>query len=83
MARFVRIRNNEFLNLDKVVTYSLKWAGDDFNEKYFIRFLTECKGLRWVETDKMDLQKAEQMIKEIQKETREVKNGYEYTTQCD
>lgn len=70
MARFVKIRENEFLNLDKVVTYSLKWVGDSFNEKYFIRFLTECKGLRWVETDKMDLQKAEQMIKEIQKETR-------------
>lgn len=69
MAKFVRIRNNEFLNLDKVVTYSLVWAGEDFNEKYYIRFLTNCNGLRWVKTDKMELAQAENMIKEIQKTT--------------
>lgn len=83
MARFVKIRENEFLNLNKVVTYSLECADIVFPERYFIRFSTDCKRLRWVETEKMDLQKVEQMIKEIQKETREVKNGYEYTTQCD
>lgn len=66
MANFIRIKENEYLNLDRVVTYSLEWVSNDSNKKCFLRFLTECKGLRWVETDKMELAQAENLMKEIQ-----------------
>lgn len=52
MAKFVRFRKDEFLNLDKVVSYTLcRVIYEDYEEgqhrpdKYFIRFLLDCENL--------------------------------------
>lgn len=72
MARFVRFKKDEFLNLDKVVSYTLYRVNyEDYEEeqqlpeKYSIRFILDCENLKWVETEIMDSEAIDSMLGEI------------------
>lgn len=72
MAKFIRFRKDEFLNLDKVVSYTLCRVNyEDYEEErqrpemYSIRFLLDCNTPKWVETEKMDIETIDYMLERI------------------
>lgn len=74
MAKFIRFRKDEFLNLDRVVSYTLCRVNyEDCEEEqqrqemYSIRFLLDCATLEWVETEIMDIEAIDYMLERINK----------------
>lgn len=56
MAAFIRIGKDKWLNLEKVVTYEIcRVSQEDYTneheEKFFMRFMLDCKSAQWIDTE--------------------------------
>lgn len=70
MAKFLRYKEDEFLNIDKIVSYNIcRVIYEDYEktrpERYYIRFYIDSERYKWVETDTMDLESIESMTGRI------------------